>query len=293
MTVHYRTVDVDGLEIFYREAGDADAPTLLLLHGFPTSSHMFRTLIPLLEDRFHLIAPDLPGFGKSAAPSNSAFTYTFDNVAKVMTRFTERLGLDRFAIYIFDYGAPTGLRMALHHPERVTAIISQNGNAYEAGLSDEWNFMRRYWNDPSEENRNAQRAQFEPAFVLSQYMTGVSDPALVSPDDPALDSHYLERENVHEAQLDFILDYASNVELYPAFHAYFREHQPPLLAIWGKNDPYFIPPGAEAFKTDLPDAIVGFVDSGHFALETHVGEIAREIGTFWTHAVEKKEPASA
>jgi pimeloyl-ACP methyl ester carboxylesterase len=276
----YRTVDVDGLDVFYREAGSADAPTLLLLHGFPTSSHMFRDLIPLLSDRFHLVAPDLPGFGRTALRCRDEFTYSFDNLAKVIGRFTEVIGLDRFALYVFDYGAPTGLRVALAHPERITAIISQNGNAYEEGLSDGWNPIQRYWREPSDANRQALRELLAPESVRWQYTHGVPDPALVSPDGSALDSHYLERPGADEAQLDLFLDYASNVALYPAFQAYFREHRPPFLAVWGKNDPFFLPPGAEAYKRDIPDAEVRFLDTGHFALETHAAEIAEAIGQF-------------
>jgi pimeloyl-ACP methyl ester carboxylesterase len=276
----YRTVDVDGLDVFYREAGSADEPTLLLLHGFPTSSHMFRDLIPLLSDRFHLVAPDLPGFGRTALRSRDEFTYSFDHLAKVIGRFTEVIGLDRFALYVFDYGAPTGLRVALAHPERITAIISQNGNAYEEGLSDGWNPIQRYWREPSDANRHALRELLAPESVRWQYTHGVPDPALVSPDGSALDSHYLERPGADEAQLDLFLDYASNVALYPAFQAYFREHRPPFLAVWGKNDPFFLPPGAEAYKRDIPDAEVRFLDTGHFALETHAAEVADAIGQF-------------
>ncbi len=276
----YRTADVDGFEVFYREAGDRSKPTLLLLHGFPTSSHMFRGLIPLLADRFHLVAPDLPGFGLSALPARNQFAYTFDRLAKVIGRFTEVIGLDRFAIYIFDYGAPTGLRIAMAHPERITAIISQNGNAYEEGLSDGWNPIERYWRDPSGANRQALREFLTPGSIRWQYEHGVPEPTAISPDGIALDAWYMLRPQADEVQLDLMLDYASNVALYPAFQAYFREHQPKLLAIWGKNDPFFLPPGAEAYKRDLPNAEVRFLDTGHFALETHAAEIARAIGDF-------------
>ncbi len=276
----YGTADVDGYEVFYREAGDRSKPTLLLLHGFPTSSHMFRDLIPLLAHRFHLVAPDLPGFGLSALPPRSSFTYTFENLAKIIGGFTQVLGLDRFAIYVFDYGAPVGLRLAMAHPERVTAIISQNGNAYQEGLSDRWNPIERYWRDPSDANRQALSEMLTPKSIRWQYEHGVADPATISPDGIALDSWYMERPDADEVQLDLMLDYASNVALYPAFQAYFRKHQPKLLAIWGKNDPFFLPPGAEAFKRDLPDAEVRFLDTGHFALETHAGEIADAITDF-------------
>jgi pimeloyl-ACP methyl ester carboxylesterase len=277
---NYRIVDVDGHEVFYREAGDPRNPTILLLHGFPTSSHMFRELIPLLADRFHLVAPDLPGFGLTALPARDRFTYSFDNLAKVIGRFTEVLGLARYAIYVFDYGAPTGFRLALAHPERVTAIISQNGNAYEEGLSGGWNPIQLYWREPSDANRQALREMLTPESIRWQYEHGVTDTAAVSPDGIALDVHYLERPGVDEIQLDLFLDYASNVALYPAFQAYFREHQPPLLAIWGRNDPFFLPPGAEAYKRDLPDAEVRLLDTGHFALETHASEIADAIAGF-------------
>jgi pimeloyl-ACP methyl ester carboxylesterase len=276
----YRTLDVDGYEVFYREAGDRSKPTLLLLHGFPTSSHMFRDLIPLLANRFHLVAPDLPGFGLSALPARSSFTYTFENLAKIIGRFTQVLGLERFSVYVFDYGAPVGLRLAMSHPERVTAIISQNGNAYKEGLSDGWNPIERYWRDPSDANRQALSEMLTPKSIRWQYEHGVADPSTISPDGIALDVWYMERPDADEVQLDLMLDYASNVALYPAFQAYFRGHQPKLLAIWGKNDPFFLPPGAEAFKRDLQDAEVRFLDTGHFALETHADEIAEAIIQF-------------
>jgi pimeloyl-ACP methyl ester carboxylesterase len=278
----YRTVNVDGLDVFYREAGRADAPSLLLLHGFPTSSHMFRDLIPLLSERFHLVAPDLPGFGLTALPPRDKFTYSFDNLAKVVGRFTEAIGLERFALYIFDYGAPVGLRVALAHPERITAIITQNGNAYEEGLSEGWNPIQRYWREPTDANRQALRTLLAPDSVRWQYTHGVPDPSLVSPDGSALDSYYLTRPGADEVQLDLFLDYANNVALYPAFQAYFRERRPPLLAVWGSHDPFFLPPGAKAFTRDIPDADVRFFDTGHFALETHAAEIGKAIGEFLT-----------
>jgi pimeloyl-ACP methyl ester carboxylesterase len=276
----YRSVDVDGFEIFCREAGDPAKPSLLLLHGFPTSGHMFRDLIPLLAKDFHLVAPDLPGFGRSALPSRDQFAYTFDNLAKVIGRFTEVVGLSKFAVYVFDYGAPTGLRLAMAHPERITAIISQNGNAYTEGLSDGWNPIERYWREPTTENREALRGMLAEDAIRCQYEHGVSDPAQISPDGIALDLFYLERPEADEIQLDLMLDYASNVALYPAFQAYFRQHQPKLLAIWGDKDPFFLPPGAEAYKRDLPNAQVQFLDTGHFALETHADEIADAIRVF-------------
>jgi pimeloyl-ACP methyl ester carboxylesterase len=278
--INYRTAEVDGLEIFYREAGRADAPTLLLLHGFPSAGHMFRDLIPLLAERFHLVAPDLPGFGQSDMPSRDDFRYTFDNLAEAISRFTEVIGQRRFAIYIFDYGAPVGLRIAAKHPERITAIISQNGNAYEEGLSEGWNPIQAYWREPTQANRDALRSFLAPETTRFQYTHGVPDPSLVSPDGRSLDDHYLTRPGAHVVQLDLLLDYASNVALYPAFHAYFRNHQPPFLAVWGKNDPFFLPVGAEAFKRDIPGAEVRFFDTGHFALETHSSEIAAAIRGF-------------
>jgi pimeloyl-ACP methyl ester carboxylesterase len=278
--ITYRTANVDGLKIFYREAGQTEAPTLLLLHGFPTSSHMFRDLIPLLADRFHLIAPDLPGFGQSHMPSREGFPYTFAKLAEVIGRFTEVVNLRRFAIYIFDYGAPVGLRIAVKHPERITAIISQNGNAYEEGLSDGWNPIRTYWREPTQANREALRSFLSPETTLWQYTHGVKDASVVSPDGYSLDDFYMARPGAHEAQLDLLLDYASNVALYPKFQAYFRDRQPPLLAIWGRNDPFFLPPGAEAYRRDIPGADVCFFDTGHFALETHCAEIAAAIRDF-------------
>ena len=276
----YRTVEVDGMKVFYRESLNPGAPKLLLLHGFPTSSHMFRNLIPLLGDRFHVVAPDLPGFGRSDMPARDKFAYTFDNIAQVIDRFTEVIGFDRFAVYIFDYGAPTGLRLALRHPERIAAIISQNGNAYEEGLSEGWNPIRAYWQEPSAANRKALRTFLAPETTVWQYTHGVADTTRVSPDGYSLDNYYLTRPSADEVQLDLFGDYKTNVALYPKFQSYFREHKPPLLAVWGKNDPFFLPPGAEAFKRDIPSAEVRFLDTGHFALETHCDEIASAIRGF-------------
>jgi len=280
--VAYRTADVDGFTVFYREAGAAGAPALVLLHGFPSASHQFRELIPLLADRFHVVAPDLPGFGQSDMPPRGDFDYTFDRLTDVVDRWTEVLGLDSFALYVFDYGAPVGFRIATRHPERITAIISQNGNAYEEGLSDGWNPIRAYWKDPSQANRDAIRTLLAPQTTIWQYTHGVPDTTRVSPDGYGLDNYYLARPGADEVQLDLFLDYASNVALYPAFHEYFRSSRPALLAVWGKNDPFFLPAGAEAFTRDLPDADVRFVDSGHFALETHAEEIASAIVEFLT-----------
>jgi pimeloyl-ACP methyl ester carboxylesterase len=276
-SVRYLKAPVDGTNIFYREAGSRGAPKLLLLHGFPTSSHMFRDLIPLLSDRFHMVAPDLPGFGLSDLPGRGL---TFDRIAQAIERFTEAIGFDRYALYVFDYGAPTGFRLAVKHPERVTAIITQNGNAYVEGLSDGWNPIRAYWENNSQANREALRQFLAPESTIWQYTHGVPDQAAVSPDGYSLDNFYLSRQGVAEVQLDLFGDYKSNVALYPQFQHYFRTHRPPLLATWGKNDPFFLPPGAEAFKRDIPEATVRFFDTGHFALETHAGEIATAIREF-------------
>jgi len=269
--------------VFYREAGPADSQKLLLLHGFPTASHMFRDLIPLLADRFHIVAPDLPGFGQSDMPPREEFSYTFDNIARIIDRFTEVIGLDRFAVYVFDYGAPTGFRLAIRHTDRITAIISQNGNAYREGLSEGWTPIQAYWEDPSQANREALRAFLTPETTRWQYTHGVPDQTMVSPDGQKLDNFYLTRPGAHEVQLDLFGDYKSNVALYPSFQEYFRTHQPRFLAVWGQNDPFFLPPGAEAFKRDMPDAVVRFFDTGHFALETHAAEIAGAIRDFLAH----------
>jgi len=276
----YQHAIVDGSNIFYREAGPKTSPTLLLLHGFPTSSHMFRNLIPTLADRYHVIAPDLPGFGFSDAPDRKSFRYTFEQLAKVIDKFTQTIGLERYGIYVFDYGAPVGLRLALAHPERITAIISQNGNAYEEGLSQGWNPIQKYWKEPTPENRAALRDFLTPEATKSQYLYGVQEETLVAPEAYQLDFALLARPGNDEIQLDLFLDYASNVALYPKFQEYFRTKRPPLLAVWGKNDPFFLPPGAEAFKRDNPNAEVHFYDTGHFALETHHREIADTIREF-------------
>jgi pimeloyl-ACP methyl ester carboxylesterase len=275
-----KTIEVNGLNLFYREAGDPNAATVLLLHGFPTSSHMFRNLIPQLAGEYHVVAPDLPGFGFSEAPAPSGFKYSFANLAKVIEAFTEKIGLKRYAIYIFDYGAPVGLRLALAHPERITAIISQNGNAYEEGLSQGWNPIQKYWNEPNATNRAALRDFLKPEATKWQYTHGVADQALVAPESYTLDSALLARPGNDEIQLDLFLDYASNVALYPKFQEYFRKERPPLLAVWGQNDPFFLPAGAKAFTRDNPNAEVHFFDTGHFALETHAGEIGARILAF-------------
>ena len=279
MTV-YRYATVSEHKLFYREAGSKASPTILLLHGFPTSSHMFRDLIPALADRYHLVAPDLPGFGFSDAPNGERFRYSFENLAKVIDGFTQAIGLDQYSIYVFDYGAPVGFRVALAHPERITAIISQNGNAYEEGLSQGWNPIQKYWKEPTAENRAALREFLTPEATKSQYFYGVKDKTLIAPEAYALDSALLARPGNDDIQLDLFLDYASNVALYPGFQEYFRTKRPALLAVWGKNDPFFLPAGAEAFKRDNPTAEVHFYDTGHFALETHVREIANAIREF-------------
>jgi pimeloyl-ACP methyl ester carboxylesterase len=288
----YRTAVVDGHKIFYREAGPAHAPVLLLLHGFPSSSHQFRNLIPLLADHYRVIAPDLPGFGFSDAPDRAKFAYTFDNLARVIDGFTESLGLSRYAIYVFDYGAPVGFRLALAHPERVTAIVSQNGNAYEEGLSSGWSPIQQYWKAPTAENRAALRAFLTAETTRWQYVHGVTDETRVAPESWALDSALLSRPGNDEIQLDLFLDYASNVALYPQIHSYLRRKQPPLLAIWGRNDPFFLPAGAEAFRRDVPNAEVSFVDAGHFALETHAGPIAEAMLAFLGRALSGKALAA-
>lgn len=278
MTSTFHTAAVDGHNIFYRQAGAADAPAILLLHGFPTSSHMFRDLIPQLAQDFHVVAPDLPGFGFSESPAG--FVYSFDTLAAVIGAFVEAIGLKSYAIYFFDYGAPVGLRLALAHPERVTALISQNGNAYMEGLSEGWNPIQRYWQEPSSANRDALRAFLTPETTQWQYTHGVNDPATVAPESYTLDSALLARPGNAEIQLDLFRDYQSNLALYPAFQQYFRAHQPPLLALWGRNDPFFLPAGAHAFQRDLPAAQVQLYDTGHFALETHHLEIGARIRDF-------------
>jgi pimeloyl-ACP methyl ester carboxylesterase len=274
-------IEADGVNVFYREAGDPGAPVVLLLHGFPTSSFMFRELIPRLADKFHVIAPDLPGFGFTEVPEKRKYTYSFDALARTIEAFTDALGLNRYAIYIFDYGAPTGLRLAMAHPERVSAIISQNGNAYDEGLGDAWGPIRKYWAEPTAENREViGKNILTMEGTRWQYTHGVANPESVAPESYTLDVALLERKGNKDIQLDLFLDYASNVKLYPKFQEYFRQSKPPLLAIWGKNDPFFIPPGAEAYRKDLPNAKVQFLDTGHFATETHVVEIAAAMREF-------------
>jgi pimeloyl-ACP methyl ester carboxylesterase len=290
--ISYKHAAVDGNKIFYREAGSETAPAILLLHGFPTSSHMFRNLIPALADRYHVVAPDLPGFGFSDAPNCKQFRYTFENLTKAIDSFTQSIGLERFAIYVFDYGAPVGFRLALARPDRITAIISQNGNAYVEGLSQGWNPIQKYWKEPIPENRAALRDFLKPEATKWQYVHGVQDESQVAPESYELDSALLARPGNDEIQLDLFLDYASNVALYPKFQEYFRIKHPSLLAVWGKNDPFFLPTGAEAFKRDNPNAEVHFYDTGHFALETHHQEIAGAIRDFLGRKLASKATAA-
>ncbi|AGB82828.1 putative hydrolase or acyltransferase of alpha/beta superfamily [Serratia sp. FGI94] len=276
--VRYQYADADGVRVFYREAGEPQNPTLLLVHGFASSSHQFRELIPLLADKFHLVAPDLPGFGFSEIPAERQYRYSFDALGQTLTQFVEALGLESYALYVFDYGAPAGLRLALNHPERVTGFISQNGNAYLEGLGDAWAPIRAYWQDASAENRQAVNdAVLNLAGIRWQYLHGVPDPERVAPETWHLDALLLERPGNKDIQLDLFLDYANNLKRYPDFQAFFRQAQLPTLIIWGKNDPFFIPPGAEAFRRDNPHAVVELLDTGHFALETHVAHIAQRI----------------
>ncbi|MGA8034700.1 MAG: alpha/beta hydrolase [Candidatus Acidiferrales bacterium] len=275
-------VEADGVQVFYREAGDPNAPVILLLHGFPSSSFMYRDLIPRLADRYRVIAPDLPGFGFTEVPEKRNYKYSFDSLAETIAAFTEAIKIDRYVIYIFDYGAPTGLRLAMAHPERVTAIVSQNGNAYEEGLGDAWGPIRKYWASPTAENREViAKNVLTLEGTRWQYTHGVANPDGVAPETYTLDMALMDRPGNNDIQLDLFLNYASNVALYPAFQEYFRKSKPPLLAIWGKNDPFFIPPGAEAFRKDIPNARVEMLDTGHFALETHVVEIAAAMRGFF------------
>ncbi len=281
-TIH--RIQADGVNVFYREAGPADAPVVLLLHGFPTSSFQYRELIPRLADRYHIIAPDLPGFGFTEVPADRNYKYTFDNLAKTIEAFTEALSLKHYALYVFDYGAPTGFRLAMAHPERITSIVSQNGNAYEEGLGDAWQPIQRYWREPTLQNRNSIRPALTPEGMKHEYAMGIAHPELIDPAGYTLDGALLQRPGNVDIQLDLFLDYANNVKLYPAFQQYFRTTKPPLLAIWGEHDPYFIPAGAKAFSRDIPNAKIEFLDTGHFALETHVEEIAASMRQFLANA---------
>lgn len=286
-TVYYRYEQVGEVNVFYREAGEPSAPTLLLLHGFAASSFMFREVISALADRYHVIAPDLPSFGFTEAPARGQYDYTFSQLARTLAQFTEQRGLNRYALMVHDYGAPVGWRLAVANPERVSAIISQNGNAYEEGLGEGWKPIQRYWQAPTEENRRALQDFPTPASIKWQYLEGVSDRSLVSPDGYTLEGLQVVRPGNADIQLDLLLDYASNVAMYPVFQAWFRDYQPPLLAVWGKNDPFFLPEGALAWKRDLPAADIRFYDTGHFALETHASEIIPVIGTFLDNTLQR------
>ncbi|GAB2874094.1 hypothetical protein GCM10027093_07000 [Paraburkholderia jirisanensis] len=291
----YQTVSVNdrrtgtALNIFYRDAGAKDAPAVLLLHGFPTSSHQYRGLISRLADKYRVIAPDLPGFGFSDAPAAQTFGYTFDHLAEVIESFTDTIGLNRYALYVFDYGAPVGLRLAAARPERVTALISQNGNAYEEGLSDGWNPIRAYWQAPTQQNRDNLRAFLKAETTSFQYTHGEADTSLIAPESYTLDQHFLDRPGSDDIQLDLFGDYKANVAAYPQFHEYFRTHRPPTLAVWGKHDPFFLPAGADAYRRDLPDAEIHFVDAGHFPLETHLDQVARIIRAFLARTLDKAQ----
>jgi pimeloyl-ACP methyl ester carboxylesterase len=275
-----KSITAGGVEVFYREAGPSDAPLLLLLHGFANSSHYFRELMPRLADRFHMIAPDFPSFGFTKVLDNS-YKYSFASMTETFGAFVDALGLKRYAMYVFDYGGPIGFRHALVHPERITAIISQNGNAYVEGLGEEaWKPVHAYWKEPTQEHREALRGRLTLEGVKDAYLLGAPGPLAVAPEAYWLDAALMARPGNAEIQLDLKLDYATNVAMYPEFQAYFRRSKPPLLAIWGRHDPFFIPPGAEAFRRDIPDATVRLLDAGHFALETEVDTIASAIRDF-------------
>ncbi|NWD79775.1 alpha/beta fold hydrolase [Pseudomonas reactans] len=285
--VHYRYAQVKDVNVFYREAGDPSNPTVLLLHGFPTSSFMYRNLIPILSKRYHVLAPDLPGFGLTESPPQGQYTYSFENLSNTIDQFTQVLGLKTYALQVFDYGAPVGWRLAVKHPERVTAIVSQNGNAYVEGLSDGWAPVKKYWEDPSQANRDALRAVLDVAAIKDQYQHGTPDPSVIAPETYLMDAAHVGQPANAQIQLDLFRDYKANVDMYPQLQQYFRDYQPPLLAVWGKNDAIFIPPGAEAFKRDLKHADVRFFDTGHFALETHLDQIGADILEFLDRTVKR------
>lgn len=282
--VHYQTLDVQDVNIFYREAGSPQAPTVLLLHGFAASSYMFRDLIPQLAEKYHVIAPDLPGFGQTTVKAGVNFKYTFDNLATVIDAFTVAKKLDRYAVYVFDYGAPVGWRLVVKNPQKVTAIVTQNGNGYEEGLSAGWADMRKAWAEPTAENREALRRFNTADMIKWQYTEGVTDTSLIAPETYQLAYAAIERIGV-EVQMDLLLDYGTNIKQYGQLHEYFRQYQPPTLAIWGDKDPFFIPAGANAFKRDNPNAEVRFLDTGHFAIETHGNEIATEMLEFLQRSI--------
>jgi pimeloyl-ACP methyl ester carboxylesterase len=279
LQVHHRSMDIGGVSLFYREAGAPEAPVILLLHGFGASSYMFRELMPRLAGHYRVIAPDLPGFGQTTVVPGTPFAYTFDNLAAVIDAFTVAIGLERYAMYVFDYGAPVGWRLAVGNPHKITAIVSQNGNAYEEGLSAGWADMRKAWAEPSAANREALRRFNTLEMTKWQYTEGVRDTSLIAPETWQLAHAAIERIGV-EVQMDLLLDYGSNIAQYAQLHAFFRRHRPPTLAIWGANDPFFTPAGARAFGRDNPDAEVRFLDTGHFAIETHGGEIAQAMLEF-------------
>jgi pimeloyl-ACP methyl ester carboxylesterase len=271
---HYRSMKVDGVDVFYREAGPQKAPVLLLLHGFPTSSQMFRDLIPRLSDKYHIVAPDYPGFGYSSAPDHTQFAYTFQNYANIVDKLMQELNLSRYALYVMDYGAPVGFRLATMHPDRVTAIVVQNGNAYDEGIGSFWDGIKAYWKTGAPKEREAIRWLMLAKTTHWQYTNGVKDVTLVSPDAATVDQVFLDRPGNQEVQLDLFYDYRTNIPLYPEWQAYFRKYQPPMLIVWGQNDEIFIAPGAKPYQRDIPSAEIHMVDTGHFALETNGPEIA-------------------
>jgi pimeloyl-ACP methyl ester carboxylesterase len=290
--VHYNTTRIDGVDVFYREAGPKDAPVLLLLHGFPTSSNMFRNLIPRLASSFRIIAPDYPGYGRSGTPDRKQFAYTFENMTDIVDRLLQKLGVDKFSMYVMDYGAPIGYRLALRRPDQVEALVIQNGNAYEEGLREFWDPIKKYWGDARPENRDALKFLTSPKATKWQYENGVKDTTLIDPTAWVLDQYRMDRPGNADIQLDMLYDYRTNVPLYPQFQAFFREHQPPTLIVWGKNDAIFPPEGAAPYKRDLLDVETHLLDTGHFALETHVEEIADRIENFLNDRLEKLKAAS-
>ncbi|TKR30465.1 alpha/beta hydrolase [Luteimonas gilva] len=289
--VRYRTTNIDGVDVFYREAGPADAPVLLLLHGFPASSHMFRDLMPRLAQRYRVVAPDYPGFGYSAAPPRDRFAYTFDHYAQLLDVFAQRLGLTRYALYAMDYGAPVGFRLATAHPERVTAIVVQNGNAYEEGIAGFWDPIKAYWRSGAPADREALRAAFGAKSTQWQYTHGVPDLSLVSPDAWTVDQARLDRAGNQDIQLDLFYDYRNNLPLYPQWQRYFRERKPPMLVLWGRNDEIFVAAGAAPYRRDNPNAQIRMLDTGHFALETHGPQIAGMIRDFLDRNVSRTKQA--